>query len=268
MKKYLKMLGFLLVYYGLPVGISFGIMVSPLLSRFPRTLMGLCPSGYYGVLDPIIILALFLFFRFCRKKSLTQFSSFTKTSPSTLILGGLIGLFMALVPYSVVNMDYFKTHFESLTGTLKYFIIGGNIYLLIYTVIVNSFSKEIQFRGLMFNEMRAVLPVSVAIIAQALLYGSQVKTGCDWSVTIYAMIGQIIFGLVFYFGKSIWPSILTQICCTLGMVLFDRTILTKLFTPQSSIYIFFSGVILVVILLIVMYQRGKQPGTTAAKLEG
>ena len=149
-------------------------------------------------------------------------------------ISAALGIGMGLFTYSLISFDYISKNYWVLAGSIKGFIIAGNIFLLIYIAIVESFIKEIYFRGFMFNELRSNLPIQWALILQALLYTSQVLMSAGIVLAVYAFLGSLLLGIIYYLGKSIWSSIIAGLCCTLSMAFVDRTIISKIFTNQNA----------------------------------
>ncbi len=235
MKKYLKRIGLIALYYLLPIIEIYGVIFIIGKLNLTQTVYNLAPSMFYGITDPILIGLYFLLFAKIKKQSLGKYCNFKVPKAKNIVSFAVLGFLLGMFTYSLVNTPYIQQNFNSLYGSVKYFIISGNIFALIYIVIVNSVCKEIGFRGLIYNELKTYMPVWIAIVLQAVAYASQVFFSAGIVLAVYGLIGSVLFGVVYYFNKSLLSSIITQVFCTLGMVFLDRTFLNKYFYGQSGI---------------------------------
>ena len=87
---------------------------------------------------------------------------------------------------------------------------GGPLALEVIAVALGApLVEEIVFRGLIYGEMKKVMPRAVALIAQALLFG-WVHGQLIWSAFTFAL--GLLLGLVADEFDSILPSILLHLC--------------------------------------------------------
>ena len=99
-------------------------------------------------------------------------------------------------------------------------VTDANIILAILGVgIIGPIIEEIIFRGLIFNELKNIMPVSVVIIAQGILFGL-----CHFNLmqSIYAIFMGIMLGVVYAWIKNIWIPIFIHIVNNIFMILLGR----------------------------------------------
>jgi membrane protease YdiL (CAAX protease family) len=257
MKKIFKMIGFLAIYYVLTVAIIF-----PVISGFDHikvlnSLYDVAPAVCFGVTDPILVTCFFLFFKYVKKRKLTEYVNLTKISLNMVILYAAIGVALGFFSYSFVSTSFIKTNCPDLTSSIKGFIAAGNVFALLYLVPMNSFYKEVSYRGVMLNEVKNNnLPNWVALLIPSLMYCSLlIISGNVIGVLLYAILGNLLFGVIYLLGKSLWSSVLAQMCCTLGMVFIKRTIPKSFFNNTNSIVISIASIILLIVLMTVLVKK-------------
>jgi membrane protease YdiL (CAAX protease family) len=152
-----------------------------------------------------------------------------------------------------------KTNCPELTNMVKGFVAAGNGFALLYLVPMNSFYKEISYRGVMQNEVRnAKLPIWVAILIPVLMYCSLlVISGNVIGVLLYAFFGHILFGTIYYLGKSLWSTIIAQTVCTFSLVFIKHNVHKSFFTNQHSIIASALCIILLVVLMGILVKNSR-----------
>ena len=266
MKKYLKMTAFVIVYIVLPLVLNLLVIkiitgIAPIDEMRKTT-----PTSMFMITDPISIIALFLLVKYIRKEKPLQFANFKKITLQNALLSVAIGVILAMVTNSVTNIAAIKDSVAPIAGSISW-IIGGNVFLVLFTAIINNIYKEFCFRGLAFNEMRKNLPLAVAMIIQAMFYAAELMYFQNpASVIIYAFLGQLAFGIVFYLGRSIFSSILSQVFCTTALVIIDRTAVKGIFTAQSSVFLLIFCILAVIALIVLLNgaAKGKMAGESTA----
>jgi len=216
------------------------------------------PTSVFLSLDTIARLALSLVVKFIRRENPLKFADVKKISKVTVAICTLLGLTLALFSNSLLNIDSLKESTGAIGGSIDW-IIGGNIFLVVIVTFINSAYKEFCFRGLAFNEMRIHIPVVAALIVQAMFYaGELVYFKNPMAAILYAFLGQLVFGIIFYLGRSIWASFIAQISCSLGLALLRRTDLSNLFNNSSSIVLLIVSIVIIGILIVAMNKSNKR----------
>ncbi|WP_010249960.1 CPBP family glutamic-type intramembrane protease [Acetivibrio cellulolyticus] len=236
MKKFMKMVLFVALFVVIP-------MVSNLLVlrvikdvAFINSIREETPTSVFVILDIISMSLLALFVKYVRKENPITFASIKRITFLNGITCAGVGILLAVFTNSLVNISGFKM--ASVGGSIDW-ILSGNIILVLLVTLINSAYKEFCFRGLAFNELKSVIPVSLALVIQAMFYaGELIYFGNSPSIIFYGFLGQLAFGLVFYFGKSIYSSLITQVCCSTTLALIRRTEINGHFTQNLSIVLF------------------------------
>jgi uncharacterized protein len=256
--KYVKMIGLVLLYTVIPFGFFFLAILTFKNVKFLGSLYNLSPGAFWLMSDPLLITTFFLFFKFAKKQSFAKFANIVKIDLSRIIIFICFGLFLGLFSYSFVSLDIIRTNFKPLTDTIKGFIAVGNVFFLILLVPINSTFKEVAYRGAIFNEMKGKIPLGIALIIQALCYTATVFPYSPMPVTIYALLGAIMFGLIYYLGGSLWASIITQFCTTFTLIALNKSVLSKVFSNQVSVILVVISVIMLLILFVVLIRKNKE----------
>jgi uncharacterized protein len=224
MKKYLKLSGIILVYIVATLAIIF-----PLRSLYINKIITLPGDGFYKSLYMFFtvnyllqLVAIYLVVRYVRKKNLIKMSNFSKPENTPLIIACITGIFMGIFTESLLRSSYFIENCSEFVGLMDYIMFhSGNLYMFLIFLVVACFFREVLFRGVLFNEIRMVLPVSVAIIMQALLYSASFFT-LDIATISIGFFESIIFVLFYIYGKSIWVSLTVQITSVLSLYILKR----------------------------------------------
>lgn len=230
MKKYLKATAFIILYAGIYFTLQFvfliaasiiaGIMevvknpeMNPLelTEKITSIIMGQVHMSI--IFASIIAIPIFYAISKARKQNLSQICSFSYIKPMSLfvlIIAGIsINLSSGYLLEITQRLDFLRGYFEAHDELMKTLVGGSNIIIaFIGTAIVAPIIEEILFRGLIFNELKKVMSVTVAVVLQGVLFGIyhfQVVQGA------YAIVFGILMGLAYVWTKSIWSSIIIHI---------------------------------------------------------
>ena len=80
--------------------------------------------------------------------------------------------------------------------------------ILLFSFVVAPFSEEIFFRGFLYNAFRARMPLSIALLLQAVLFGAGHTFGAGHAVAA-GFLG-LVFGLLYEWRKMLAASILAH----------------------------------------------------------
>lgn len=168
-------------------------------------------NGNWGlVLNDFIAIPIYYFIlRRYQKRDLIQVCKFERIPPRSVWKIALLSICMGLWVTSMVKIPAVAAtfpQFELLFSSL----IGGAPWAFLVFLIVHSIYKEVLFRGLVFNELKSVLPISLTLLGNAFVYGL-LFFNLDPALSFYGGMGTIIFGLLYYWYRSIWASIVAEI---------------------------------------------------------
>lgn len=263
MKKYIKMIGELAFYYAITLVVIFSVIYAFDHVKVLTSLYDVAPPVFFGFSDPILVAFFFLFFKYVKKQKLTQYANIKKISVPTIVLVVAIGTVLGFFSFSFVSTNFIKINCPELNISIKGFTASGNLLALLYLVPMNSFYKEVSYRGVFYNEVRNNnLPVWVALIIPALMYCTLlVISGNVIGVLVYSFLGNMLFGTVYYWGKSVWASMLTTMSCTFSIILTKRIFPRSLFTNQHAIIFTSLTVVILAVLMGILYKQHKNLGS-------
>ena len=122
---------------------------------------------------------------------------------------------------------------------------GTSIVSLIYIAIIGPISEELIFRGVLFNKTKKALPLFLANVQQAFLFGLYHMNIIQG---VYAFIIGMVLGSVCYGFKSIYPAIILHVIINIcGLLLGQITIDEQYQTP-----LVFSIIIIISLISIVI----------------
>lgn len=169
---------------------------------------------------PIVIsmLIYYILYKLILKEKVTTNYGFSKAGAKNIFIGILMGFFTSLLcslilTNQVWNELIYRKEFLNLLKLFKnhdILVIARNTLLvniisIITMVLVIPFFEEILLRGLVFNKLRTAIPVWIAIVLQAILFG--VLQGNVLSA-VYAFIIGLLLGITYMITQSIWIPIL------------------------------------------------------------
>ncbi|PYG87827.1 hypothetical protein LY28_01847 [Ruminiclostridium sufflavum DSM 19573] len=89
------------------------------------------------------------------------------------------------------------------------YIYDSNLLVFAGFVIIGTFFKEVLFRGLIFNELSKAMPLFLAIILDAVIYGA-LFFNFNPPLTIFGILGNVVVILVYYKAETIWAPYIAQ----------------------------------------------------------
>lgn len=148
------------------------------------------------------------------------------------VISGAAALFMGVSTglYTVCffKLPYTLDHFPMYNQLLITFFGKGTFIAFALFCITSSVFKEVLFRGVIMNELKAVMPVTAAIILQAVIYGIANFFQQNIQAIVFACLGAAVFGLLYYWSKNIFITMFAQ----LGNII---TIITLTMSKDSII---------------------------------
>lgn len=218
MKKYLIMLGNLLIYVATYFLIIKSLVAFGRAFILDRPVIG--PWLYQNALVVTITSDLiqftifyFVFKKFKGKNLLEHVKLTERISKKNIAIITVIGIAAGFFTSSVFKLPFITERYSDLIGIMKFmFVDGGNIVVFTCFLLVGSVFKEILFRGLIFNELRDKLPVALAVIIQGLMYGL-LFFNLNVPLSVYGFLGAVLFVLLYIWVKSLWAPVIAQASC-------------------------------------------------------
>jgi len=278
MKKLFKSIGWALLYIAVYLGasIAIGVMLAFVIifaailkdpniihnyDRFNNLIYK--DIGQYSnlivIITSILSFFIFLFIYKGRRKSIFKICNFSRISIKN------IGLIVLLGAAFNIFVDYIMTYITQLPALdravksyeeISKLISGGNFILsLLAVVLVAPFFEEIFFRGIVFNEMKNGMPLAVALIIQAIIFGVFHGNLIQGS---YAFLLGLLLCLVYIWFKSIWVNIAFHLSFNLTAVFTDY-IPNRFGEGSYAIVITIASGLVALSLLFIVYRRRVKP---------
>jgi membrane protease YdiL (CAAX protease family) len=212
---------------------------------------------YFPMIDFPLIGLFYLAMKRIHKRNLFAVCNFSavplKSAGYIVVLGIAMGVWVQCfftIPSIATNYPQFQQLFEYLTDNL--------LPAFLLFLVVHSAFKEMFFRALIYNVLRAATPISVSILVTGVIYGG-LFFNWDIPLTIYASVGALIFSLMFEWYKSIIAPIINEV------MVFGTYYVLKQFTFG------FNGYVLVGLLassatvvgMMILLWKGRDAGTTS-----
>jgi membrane protease YdiL (CAAX protease family) len=215
------------------------------------------------VLFDVATFAIFFFvMKLIHKKNLIVVSNFSKITRKVIINISILGVAMGVWVQAFFKIPYFHDNYPQFEQLFEY-LTTASLPIFILFLFVHSFYKEIFFRALVFNVLRTVQPITVSILITGVIYGGLFFLW-DIPMTIYALAGALIFGLMFEWYKSIWAPIVNE------LFLFGTYfIMRKLDLPYSAgmIWLLAGATIVVLYMTYILFKNREIERKNTAKSE-
>lgn len=196
-----------------------------------------------GVFTLLILLIIFAI----RKQKLFKNCGFNKINMKVIGLSIAAGLGLNITLNYILSylskLSSLKGLFDSYEKLASGIMYGNALMTLICVGIIVPIFEEIFFRGVIYNELRKSMPLWIAIILQAVIFG--VFHGNVIQGT-YAFALALVFGLVYTKFKSIWTAIIIH------MVINSSSVLLSKFIDTTSSYQIEIGILLIGIILTIV----------------
>lgn len=252
MKKYLKMIGNILMYGGIYLFINIVITIIFMIGTVILNLdklenpefiqeAALAHTQLVLIISGIVSIGIYALILMAKKKNIIKYCNFSFPGGINIVV--LIFGAISLTTLSTIIMDLtdFYKYFPDTMKMIGELVTEGNFITSLLTVgILVPIIEEILFRGLIFNELRKNINIWAAIILQALIFGVFHMNLLQGFVTFF--IG-IVMGLVYVWVKSIWAPIIIH------MVNNSISVIASYFLPAS--FKFEMPYVLLVILIVV-----------------
>ncbi|OXS61054.1 hypothetical protein B1A99_05880 [Cohnella sp. CIP 111063] len=198
--KVVRAIGFIVLYLAIYVAVQ-------LVSQSVLSQLSLQVSF---IVNNVCTLAIYALLMKARKRSLLIFCRVKPISTKALLIAPLIGIALGTVIYSAANLPVIREDWPQIYNLVEFVGGGGNAIALtlLSTVLIGSLFEEVLFRGLILNEVRAVSPVYVAVLVQAVLFGVIMM---DPILGGFAALGALLYGLVYWASDSLWASLIVHV---------------------------------------------------------
>ncbi|MFD2673095.1 CPBP family intramembrane glutamic endopeptidase [Marinicrinis sediminis] len=167
--------------------------------------------GEWGlIVNDLIVIPIYawIIYRYENRNPLKVWN-FSPISMNTTAVTFLLSIAMGVWVTSIAKIPYVEDTFPQFEGLFA-FLLGPSLVHFLIFLIIHSIYKEVLFRGLIFNALRAAVPLWLAILADAVIYGF-LFFQLDPALTLYGGMGTVIFCLLYVWHRSLWTPIVAQI---------------------------------------------------------
>ncbi|MBB6216593.1 hypothetical protein HNQ80_002697 [Anaerosolibacter carboniphilus] len=261
MKKYLKMVGNILLYTliyfflqlatGLIMGIGYTMKYIGTLTEM-EVQDKLSQDIYIGIAFAAIC-ATTIYILLLRKKEETflQKCRFQKEGLEKSLYVLLTSIGLSAVSSSFVLLSYEK--FESYEEVSQNINDGLSTFIgMMCIIILIPIFEEILFRGLVMSELKKQIPVSLSIIIQAVIFAIYHGNPLQG---IYTFVLGIALGAIYQWSNNLWLPILLHVTYNLlGTLIFP--VLLYYTEPYAWAYMI-GGLILLILSMTFLYKKRK-----------
>jgi len=185
-----------------------------------------------------------------RKINLLTFCRFKTISIKNLMLCIFIGISISIFILCFMHIKYFAHNLHAVISFFDRFNNGSVFYFIFYNIIVFTIFEEMLFRGLIFNELRKVLPLVPVIIIQALPAAFQ----SDMALSVFGYASMVIYCLAYICSDSVWGSVAVLYTSHIFVMLNRRAGIDKWLSKlDNSILITGTGISILITISLLFY---------------
>jgi len=239
LKKYLKMIGNIILYLGSMYFISFlVILIMKVLINLgimnKSDLRWIFESSGMGLLIiALLTIPLYLLIFKFKKKNFVEFCEIKPINRRNIMLLLAIALCMGVFTTSLTSLPLVLEKFPEANNMIDVFMGKGSFILgLLSSVLIVPAFEEILFRGLIFNELKKNMALPIAFLIQSTIYAISQP---NLVAIIFGFIGGSIFALSYIWLKSLWAPVILQTSSCFFMMIFRRIGVHQIFRNCGEI---------------------------------
>lgn len=191
------------------------------------------------VISNLLTIGLVFLYFLVRKDKFIAYVNFSKVKWSDTLLVMALGVFMNFIvgPLLTFAMEYIPSGVAEQYMELMDAIVGAPIlWVILTTSIVAPLFEEILMRGIVFNDFKKAVPLWLAIVIQALMFGLMHMNIIQGT---YAFAIGVVFGLVYYRYRSIWVPIAMHFAFNTTSLILDALF------PTADTLLFYGAMLLI-----------------------
>ncbi|EFM11231.1 Abortive infection protein [Paenibacillus curdlanolyticus YK9] len=213
MKKYLTMIGELVLLLGTFLGVSIvhnDIIVpnSGAYGEFVGKNLPIWITVMFAITSALIAIIFQVKKRIVKERyeSIVQMSNFSKISKLDATITTLVGIFTGIFFICFIKLSFIEEATPDFDNYINMFMNSQSfIVTIIGLSIIGPLFEEVLFRGILFNIMRRKMPFIFALVVQAVFYA---YCQPNLSVQFISFFLAIMYGILYYRLKSIWSTLL------------------------------------------------------------
>lgn len=252
-KKHLKMVGLTLLYitvYFIIAKITshFYFQVWGEFELFGKALKNNVPL--FHLFFDLFLLPGFILVFALKKENLFKVCKFKKVDIHSLIVIFIIGFTASLFTASFIQIPWVDASMPNVSRLLYGRLLDQHIIQFLFWMPLHcAFIREVLYRGILFNELKKVLPFTIAIILHGLFQGFLYFQFQDFGLVFYSILGATIFALVYSWCDSLWASIFLQIVLESFLFLW-KNVGKSIFTKDVSPFVLGCSMLLIISALV------------------
>jgi membrane protease YdiL (CAAX protease family) len=194
-----------------------------------------------------------------RKQKITRVCNFKKIKLSYIPASFILGISICFLNSSFVillsKIDFFKYQIQKYQIINRWLSETNTVLLVLALVITAPLIEEILFRGMIFNELKQIMPVVSALIIQGLFFGIYHLNIVQF---IYCSFLGIMFGLLYNWTQNLWVPVILHFTNNLLAVVAMKQPVTE--SPDNpNFFVFLISLIITVLLCLYFFKRREKP---------
>lgn len=190
---------------------------------------------YHLFLDVFLLPFFVLVFAIFKHQNLFKAVNFGKVNLKTVRIIAILTFFTSIFTSAFMKMPWSQTYFPNVSMLLNTRLLAQHpLQFIIWWPLHCAIWREMLFRGVIYNEFKSAMPISLAVILQGLMQGFLFFLFTQFDLVFYGLLGSIIFALVYTWCNSLWASICSQLMLEGFLFIWKSTnyaIFTQALTP-------------------------------------
>ncbi len=238
--KYLKSFGLALLYLGATYSlfpVIDWIIYESSLMKFNAYREIIIHNPHISLLTWFLIsfLILFILTKWIKKKSIFEYCGLSGISGKEIFIMIYIGIGAFLFNTAAINISFIDKFFPQLDEFVGFNYGMSHIVLgVICSVIVGPIFEEFLFRGLIYKELRNVLPVIPSAVITSILYGVMFF---NIPFIVFCFIAGLLYSFVYIQTKTLVPIFVIQFVATFSVLITRRLGIENVISDIGDIYI-------------------------------
>ncbi len=256
MKRYLKMIGNIVLYLAIYIAISLIVNITlGMAFRNTDTIKWIINNmSIVTIITNVPTILVYILISKIKKQDFSKKYNFNTFNYNYIYIIALIGISLGFFSTSFLKINAVYEAFPLLAGVLASIVSGENLIVIVLgTITMGTILEEVLFRGLVLDELKKNMNITLAVILQGLIFGALIL---NIPVMIYAGLGGMIFGIVYIIFDSMWACIIAHFISSATLLVLSR-LGADLITATNAIY-FCLGSVVVLAASIYLLIRSKQ----------
>lgn len=190
-------------------------------------------SNSVNILFVSSIINIIVFYFILKKNNNINLSK--ETSIKCILITLFLGISLYMISMGIINFFDLTKYFPGYNDAMNALTSSGVFLTIIVLDILQPISEEMIFRGVIYNRLKNLVNIKLAIILQGLIFG---LVHMNFLQGIYALLISILFAYVYERSGNLIYPILCHMAFNFG---------NTLFTFKGFNYIYNNEVILVIL---------------------